>query len=167
MPDTCLAASLMAARESPSSPPRSADRASVRTTRPTAPTPCTRSIPEALRNKPPQPRRSRPGERRDRRTGSSETVPLEAAVRRASLRRTSPPPAAWSCRGCACRPSVLPSDPDRLAPLPGSRNACLSAESLCGVVLPIFASGSAPSRQPQNPYRSESPTSVLLPASPL
>jgi hypothetical protein len=31
--------------------------------------------------------------------------------------------------GCACRPSVLPSGPDRLALLPGSRNACPSEES--------------------------------------
>ena len=47
----------------------------------------------------------------------------------ASLRRTSPLPAAWFGHGCACRPSVLPSDPDMPAPLPGSRTSCPSAAS--------------------------------------
>jgi hypothetical protein len=42
-------------------------------------------------------------------------------------RRTSLPLAAWCGRGYACRPSSLPSDPDRLAPLRGSRTPCPSA----------------------------------------
>ena len=59
----------------------------------------------------------------------AERLQRQRLQRRASLRRTSPPPAAWSGHGCACRPSVLPSDRDTPAPLPGSRTACPSAAS--------------------------------------
>ena len=45
-----------------------------------------------------------------RRTGSSETARAAAAGAPAAPRQTSPRPGAWSCRGCACRPSASPSD---------------------------------------------------------
>jgi hypothetical protein len=38
-----------------------------------------------------------------------------------------------AARGCPCRPSALPTDRDRLAPLPGSRSACPPT----GVFLPL------------------------------
>ena len=40
----------------------------------------------------------------------------QLAQARASPRQTSPRPAAWSCRGCACRPSAPPSDRGTPAP---------------------------------------------------
>ena len=51
-----------------------------------------------------------------RRTGSSETARAAAARARAAPRQTSRRPGAWSCRGCACRPSASPSGRDTLAP---------------------------------------------------
>src|SRR6266446_10595013 len=43
------------------------------------------------------------------------------------------PLAVWWCRGCAYPPSLLPSDPDRLAPVPDSRSVVLSEEFFwCG-----------------------------------
>ena len=52
---------------------------------------------------------------------------------RAAPRRTSRRPGASSCRGCACRPSALPSDRDTPAPPRGSRSAAPSAaSSACG-----------------------------------
>ena len=41
----------------------------------------------------------------------------------AAPRQTSRRPGVWSCRGCACRPSALPSDRDTPAPPRASRSA--------------------------------------------
>src|SRR5260370_14490999 len=60
------------------------------------------------------------------RTGNSGKVPAAEGAVPAVLRQTWRLPAAWWCRGCACRHSVPPSDPGRFALAPGSGNACLS-----------------------------------------
>ena len=64
----------------------------------------------------PRLRRSHRDGRCGRRSGSSETARRAAAAARAAPRQTSRRPGAWSCRGCACRPSARPSDRDRPAP---------------------------------------------------
>ena len=51
----------------------------------------------------------------------------ERARAPAAPRQTSPRPAASSCRGCACRPSASPSDPDTPAPPRASRSGVLAA----------------------------------------
>ena len=96
---------------------------------PTAPGRAGRSSPAARRSRRLRLPRSRPDAPCVRRIGNSGTARPAAAARRASLRRTWPRPAAWWCRGCACRPSALPSDPGRPAPPPGFRSACPSAVS--------------------------------------
>jgi hypothetical protein len=57
------------------------------------------------------------------RKGNSGTAPAAAATTWASLPQTWRPPAAWLCRGCACRPSVAPSDRGRLGLRSDSRSA--------------------------------------------
>src|SRR5208282_4857978 len=53
------------------------------------------------------------------------TAPAAAVTMWVSLRQTWRRPAVWWCRGCACRPSVAPSDRDELGLLPESRSASL------------------------------------------
>src|ERR1019366_2112579 len=108
---------------------RCADPAAAHTSHPIARRPGVQSSPVEHRSKPLQLRRSHPDAQYARRTGSNETAPEAAPAKRASLRRTSPPPAAWSARGCACRPNTLPSGPDTPALLPGSRTSCPSTAS--------------------------------------
>ena len=96
---------------------RCADRAAARARRPTAPGPRGRSS------------RAARGSRR----ASTSTQPSRCTVRVAELvvakrldaaaaaapaapRRTSRRPGAWSCRGCACRPSAPPSGRGTPAP---------------------------------------------------
>jgi hypothetical protein len=71
----------------------------------------------------PRPRRSRRDAPCDCRSGSSETARSAAGRGAAAPRQTSRRPGAWSCRGCACRPSASPSDRDRPGPPRASRSA--------------------------------------------
>jgi len=105
-----------------------ADQADVRTSRPLhmnlAPDPTRRRAVV----KPLQPRRSHPDELCARHTGSSETAPAAAPVGKVLFGehcRHLPLGAAVD----ALVASVLPSDRDMPAPLPGSRTSCPSAVS--------------------------------------
>jgi len=71
-------------------------------------------------------RRRARGARPVRRTCNSGTARRAVAAARASLRRTSPLLAASLSRGCACRPSWLPSRRDSSAPLRATRTCFLS-----------------------------------------
>src|SRR5207245_5356442 len=68
-----------------------------------------------------------------RRTGNSGTVPQAAGAGLVFLPRTWSSLAVSWFRECAYPPTLLPSDPDRLAPVPNSRSVVLSEEfSWCG-----------------------------------
>ena len=98
---------------------RSSDRAAGRGGRSTAPGRAGRSSRAASSSTRPRLRRSHRDAPCARRSGSSETARRAAAAARAAPRQTSRRPGAWSCRGCACRPSAPPSDRDRPAPARG------------------------------------------------
>ena len=95
---------------------RSSDRAGGRRGRSTARRRGARSSRAARRSTRPRPPRSHRGARCGRRSGNSETARAAAGRARAAPRQTSRRPGASWCRGCACRPSALPSDRDTLAP---------------------------------------------------
>ncbi len=88
---------------------RSWDRTGEHTAHPIARAARARSSPAVRRSTRLRLRRSRPDARCARRTGNSGTAPAAAATTWASLRQTWRPPAAWWCRGCACRPALLPT----------------------------------------------------------
>ena len=85
---------------------------------PTAPAARGRSSLAARHSKRLRLRHSHPDARCARRIGNSGRVPPAVVAGAVSLRRTSRRPGVWWCRECACRPSVLPSDPDKLGLLP-------------------------------------------------
>src|SRR5438128_7094818 len=109
------------------------DAECARVAHPIAPSLAARSIPAAGCNRPPRPPRNRPDARRVLRIGNSGTAPEAGGASAVFLRRTWPRPVVWSCHGCACRPSALPSGPDRPALPRDSQSASLGEVfSSCG-----------------------------------